>query len=87
MENVEGNVLAVLAQAIGHTLLTAVDQFRAHVGFVANEVPLGCFLQHFIFILPVNIPPVLYFNSDIIREMENESLKVAGQIDKDSNLM
>ena len=83
MKYVEGTVLAVLTQAIGHTFVTAGAQFRAHVGFVVIKVPLGCFLQQFIFILPINIPPVLCFNSAVIRGMENESFKAAGQIDID----
>jgi hypothetical protein len=45
-------------------------------------VPLESFLQHFIFILPINIPPVLCFNSAFIQGLENDSLKAAGQIDK-----
>jgi hypothetical protein len=63
--------------------LTAVAQFRAHVGFVANQVPLECFLRDFICILPINIPPVICFNSDFIQGMENDSLKAVGHVDKD----
>jgi hypothetical protein len=83
MKYVEGTVLAVLTQAIGHMFGTGGAQFRAHVGFVVIKVPLECFLHQFIFILPINIPPALCFNSAVIRGMENESLKAAGQRDKD----